>query len=122
ASPKFANAVGRVASRAQFIAGCALVFAASPASSQSRAPIVYERDIAPIFRTYCAGCHNDADLEGEFSVEKFATLRKGGADEGDPIVPGKPDHSFIIRSLEGKATPRMPPKDEPRVPAAELAL
>ncbi len=85
-------------------------------------PIMYERDIAPVLRTYCAGCHNDADLEGEFSVEKFATLRKGGQDEGDPITPGKPDDSFLIRSLEGKATPRMPPKDEPRVPAAELTL
>ena len=85
-------------------------------------PIVYERDIAPIFRTYCAGCHNDADLEGDFSIERFATVRKGGSEEGDPILPGKPDESFLIRSLEGKATPKMPPKDEPRVPAAELAL
>ena len=88
----------------------------------SAAPIVYERDIAPIFRTYCAGCHNDIDYESKLSVERFATLRKGGTEEGDPILPGKPDESFLIRSLEGKATPKMPPKDEPRVPAAELAL
>lgn len=101
---------------------CGLVFAGFPAAAPAAAPIVYERDIAPILRTYCAGCHNDDDLEGEFSVEKFVTLRKGGQDEGDPVVPGKPDESFLIRSLEGKATPRMPPKDEPRVPAAELAL
>lgn len=84
-------------------------------------PIVYERDIAPVFRTYCAGCHNDADREGELSVERYATLRQGGVDEGDPILPGRPDDSFIIRSLEGRSTPRMPPRDEPRVPDADIA-
>jgi hypothetical protein len=112
----------RTIQRALLVTLCGFSFAALPAKSQTAAPIAYERDIAPILRTYCAGCHNDADLEGEFSVERFATLREGGVDEGDPVVPGKPDDSFLIRSLEGKATPRMPPKDEPRVPAAELAL
>ncbi len=101
---------------------CLRFLCLSPLSAVAAEPIVYERDIAPIFRTYCAGCHNDIDLEGDLSFERFATLRKGGSEEGDPILPGKPDESFLIRSLEGKATPKMPPKDEPRVPAAELAL
>ncbi|HXG48175.1 MAG TPA: c-type cytochrome domain-containing protein [Methylomirabilota bacterium] len=84
--------------------------------------IRYERDIAPILRTYCAGCHNDTDREGELSVETFASLRQGGETKGDPIKPGRAEDSFLIRSLEGRARPTMPPKDEPRVPAAELAL
>ncbi|HAV65182.1 MAG TPA: hypothetical protein DCY13_22775, partial [Verrucomicrobiales bacterium] len=96
--------------------------ALAPGDAAIAADIVYERDIAPIFRTYCAGCHNDVDLEGELSVERYATLRKGGMDEGDPVVPGKAEDSFLIRSLEGRSTPRMPPKDEPRVPADDLAL
>jgi hypothetical protein len=36
----------------------------------------YEQDVVPILRTYCSGCHNDADKEGELSVERFATLRR----------------------------------------------
>lgn len=48
---------------------------------------VYERDIAPVLRTHCAGCHNDADREGEFSLETFAGLRRGG-DKGGTIRPG----------------------------------
>jgi hypothetical protein len=88
----------------------------------ARAAVVYEKDIAPILRTYCAGCHNNEEHENEFSIETFARLRKGGEDKGDPIKPGAPDESFLIKSLESRARPHMPPKDEPQVPAAELAM
>ena len=81
---------------------------------------VYERDIAPILRTHCAGCHNDADREGEFSVETFAGLRQGG-DKGGTIRPGDPEGSLLVRLIEGRARPSMPPDDEPRVPAPEVA-
>jgi WD40 repeat protein len=87
----------------------------------ARAEVVYEKEIAPILRTYCAGCHNNEEHENEFSVETFASLRTGGEDRGDPIKAGNADDSFIIRSLEKRAKPNMPPKDEPQVPAAELA-
>src|SRR5215204_6153664 len=90
--------------------------------SSIRAAVVYEKDIAPILRTYCAGCHNNEEHENEFSVETFARLRKGGEDKGDPIKPGAPDESFLIKSLDHRARPHMPPKDEPQVPAAELAM
>ena len=82
---------------------------------------LYERDIAPILRTHCAGCHNDADREGEFSVETFAGLRQGG-DKGTTLKPGDPEASLLIRLIEGRSRPAMPPQDEPRVPATEVAL
>jgi WD40 repeat protein len=85
------------------------------------AEIVYEKDIAPILRTYCAGCHNNEEHENQFSVETFASLRKGGEDHGEPIKPGNPDASFIVKSLESRVKPHMPPRDEPQVPATELA-
>lgn len=86
----------------------------------AHAELAYERDIAPIFRTYCAGCHNDADREGDFSLETFAGLRAGG-DKGDPLKPGEADASLLIKLIEGRAKPAMPPKDEPKLPPAELA-
>jgi WD40 repeat protein len=97
---------------------CLLVLAGM--LSCAHAEPIYERDIAPIFRTYCAGCHNDADREGDFSLETFAGLRTGG-DKGDPLKPGNADASLLIKLIEGRAKPAMPPKDEPKVPAAELA-
>lgn len=88
----------------------------------ANAEIVYEKDIAPILRTYCSGCHNDEEHENDFSVETFASLRKGGSDKGEPIKPGHADDSFLIKAIESRAKPHMPPKDEPQVPPAELAL
>ena len=38
----------------------------------------FHKDVAPILREYCAGCHNNDDLEGEFSVETYQSLMKGG--------------------------------------------
>lgn len=84
------------------------------------ASLDYARDVAPILRAYCAGCHDDRGREAKFSVETYAELRKGGEDHGDPVRPGDPDASFLIRSIEGRERPVMPPKDEPRVPAEEL--
>ncbi len=90
-------------------------------AANAEEPISYERDIAPIFRSYCAGCHNDKDLEGKLSVETFAQLRKGGEDHAEPIKPGDADWSFLIRSIEGREKPKMPPKDEPQLPEGEKA-
>lgn len=86
-----------------------------------RAAPDYDRDIAPILRTYCAGCHNDRETEAGFSVERFATLRKGGDESGDPIVPGDPQASVMIRRIKSTAADQMPPADEPQVPAADRA-
>ncbi len=89
-------------------------------SAFARAEPVYERDIAPIFRTHCAGCHNDADREGDFSLETFSGLHAGG-DKGDPLRPGDTGSPLLIRLLEGRSKPRMPPKDEPQPSAKDLA-
>ena len=80
---------------------CVLLVLASTAVAQDAAPN-YERDIAPILRSYCSGCHNDKDIEGKLSVETYAQLLKGGEDHAEPVKPGDADGSFLIRSIEGK--------------------
>ena len=97
-------------------------FAAVALCPGAEVPIQYERDIAPILRSHCAGCHNDRDREGKLSVETFAQLLRGGEDHAQPIRPGQPDESFLIASVEGRGKPKMPPKDEPPLPDAEKAL
>ncbi|MGE3309289.1 MAG: c-type cytochrome domain-containing protein [Limisphaerales bacterium] len=103
------------------IAFALVAWTGTDARAADGSPVQYARDIAPILRAYCAGCHDDAGREGRLSVETFAQLRKGGEDHGDPIQPGKPDESFLVRAVEGTARPKMPPKDEPQVPDSELA-
>jgi hypothetical protein len=95
------------------------VLAALPCSAAAPS---YERDITPILRTYCSGCHNDREQEGEFSVETFASLRKGGVGSGDPVVPGDAAASVMIQRIRSQDGDHMPPDDEPQVPAADLAV
>jgi len=99
---------------AGFIVACVVagVAAADPPS--------YDRDVAPILRTYCAGCHNDRDREGELSVERFASLRAGGAESGDPVVPKDPAASVMMQRIESDKGDHMPPADEPQPTAADL--
>ncbi|PHS15772.1 MAG: hypothetical protein COA78_04835 [Blastopirellula sp.] len=88
--------------------------------SAENQPVEYDQDIAPIFKKYCAGCHNDGDLEGDFSLESFAALTKG-TPEGPVFVPGKSGKSNIIRLLKSQDDDAMPPEDEPRPSQAEIA-
>ena len=71
--------------------------------------IDFHKDVAPILREYCAGCHNDIDLEGELSVETFTTLMKGG-ENGAMIQPGNAGDSLIMKVVTKQAKPYMPPR------------
>ena len=81
----------------------------------------YTARVAPILKKYCAGCHNDEDREGKFSLENYASLHRGTA-HGPAFLPGDAKGSRIIRVLTGAAKPTMPPEDEPRPAADEIAL
>jgi WD40 repeat protein len=91
------------------------------AAVRGHGAVEYARDVAPILRARCAPCHHDAEREGEFSVETFASLRRGG-ERGDPVHAGDPGGSLLVRLVEGSSKPSMPPKEEPRVPAAEVEV
>ena len=93
------------------------LFAALPIAA---APPDFHKDVAPILREYCAGCHNDEDLEGEFSMETFKSLMKGG-ENGSGIVAGKAADSLLWQQIAKQKKPHMPPRKEPQLAAAHLA-
>ena len=80
----------------------------------------FHKDVAPILREYCAGCHNDDELEGEFSVETFKSLMTGG-DSGKVIAPGNTKDSLLLELLTGAKKPFMPPRKEPQPSPAQIA-
>ncbi len=79
----------------------------------------YHADIAPLLRQYCAGCHNDDDFEGDFSVERYVDLQEGGSHV--MLRPGKPEDSHLIKLMTGGSDEPMPPKDEPQPSEEEIA-
>ncbi|MDF1739407.1 MAG: hypothetical protein P1U86_09630 [Verrucomicrobiales bacterium] len=83
----------------------------------------YHRDVAPVLRDYCAGCHNGSDYEGEFSVETFAALMAGGETDGKSMVAaGKPEDSYLLQTIRHEAKPAMPPKKEPQLSSEAIDL
>jgi WD40 repeat protein len=82
-------------------------------AGQGRAAPDFQKDIAPLLRQYCAGCHNDEDFEGDYSVERYADLVEGGS-KGSLLKPGNAEESRLIKMMGGRMKPYMPPKDDPQ--------
>ncbi len=80
----------------------------------------YNTTVAPLLRKYCSACHAGAEREGQLSLDAHARLLQGGK-HGPAIVPRSSESSLLIRVLTGKAKPAMPPDDEPKPAAEEIA-
>src|SRR4051794_22071505 len=104
----------------RFLVLASLLTASTAATAADVTAPEYASQVAPIFKKYCAGCHNDGDREGEFSLESYASLKKG-APRGPVLQAGNAAASRIIRQMTGAAKPAMPPKGEPRPRAEEIA-
>ena len=81
----------------------------------------YARDVAPVLRRYCAGCHNAEEANGEFRLDTYTEMLKGG-DNGPALIAGDANVSRMVRMLNGQLDPRMPPEDEARPTEDEIAL
>ena len=76
----------------------------------SAAPVSFIKDVAPILKESCYGCHGAKNPKGRLDMTKYDTFRKGGTKD-DPIVPGKPDDSYIIDVVTATDKSRMPPRE-----------
>ena len=71
----------------------------------------FEREVWPIFRRHCVGCHAEGKAKGGLRMDTAAGLQKGG-ETGVLFVPGKPDESLLISQVSGEK-PEMPEKEPP---------
>ena len=91
-------------------------------SQAAQAEVSYSKQIEPIFRNNCQGCHQPAKAHGEYVMTDFAHLLKAGESGDAAIVPGKPDESYLMAQIEmidGQAL--MPKKGKP-LHASEIEL
>ncbi len=95
---------------------CSLVPAvahADDAAAEAR-KVSYAREIEPLFRANCQGCHQPAKPQGAYVMTDFAKMFVGGETGDAAIVAGKPDESHLLKQIEkvdGKAA--MPKKGAP---------
>lgn len=81
--------------------------------------VSYLNDVQPFLVTYCAQCHNEHKAEQGYDVTTFDTLMRIGK-KGAMVVPGKPEESRLILTLEGKGD-LMPPPRSPQPTDDEVA-
>lgn len=86
----------------------------------------YMKQIVPLWDTYCIDCHGADDPDGEFVLDTFAALMKGGK-EGVAITAGKGNESMLVKFLEGRSgrggkNEFMPPGKRKKLKAEEIAL
>ena len=101
--------------------------AASSANATAAATVDFARDIQPLFKRSCAGCHNGDKPRGDLIVTSRERLLKGGASGEPAIVPGYADDSPLIQYVLGKIEDlEMPPLDRrekyPPLTPAEIDL
>jgi mono/diheme cytochrome c family protein len=75
--------------------------------------ISFAKDIAPVLVANCTGCHGDMRPRNNFSLLTMERLLRGG-DRGEPILPGEPADSLLVKKLKGTADgARMPMNRQP---------
>jgi hypothetical protein len=81
----------------------------------------FARQIKPFLNRYCAECHNADEPKGGLNLESYKSLRQGG-ENGVVVVPGKADASRMVRLVERKDKPFMPPKKAKQPASEEVAM
>ncbi|MEO2029367.1 MAG: PSD1 and planctomycete cytochrome C domain-containing protein [Fuerstiella sp.] len=80
--------------------------------------LTFEKDVAPLLKTYCFRCHGEMKREAGLDLRRRFTLIRGG-DSGPSIQPGMPKQSLLLELIEDGL---MPPEDEPQLSAEQIAV
>lgn len=87
------------------------------------AEISYQREILPILRAQCQGCHQPARLEGGVDLTSSAGLFAAGDSGAHVITPSQVDASELLAQItpDDSGAAAMPKDGEP-LPAEQIAL
>ncbi|HVY71497.1 MAG TPA: c-type cytochrome domain-containing protein [Verrucomicrobiae bacterium] len=78
----------------------------------------FRQEVAPILVQKCLACHGPDKTKGNFRLDTYEWLAKGGASKEPVFVPGPPAGGKLLQLLETKdPDDRMPQKDDPLPPA-----
>lgn len=102
------------------LSGCLLgiVTLATPTLAQDT-PVSWYKDITPLFKRSCNGCHNPNKTKGDVDTSTWAAFAKPGKN-GPNYIAGDPTNSIVLKEVSG-SEPSMPKEGDPFSPA-EVAL
>src|SRR5438067_465621 len=71
------------------------------------APVSFAKQIQPLLRSNCVGCHNARQGQAGLALDSFARAMKGTA-KGPIVIAGKSAESELVAVISGPK-PKMPP-------------
>ncbi|MCA9061443.1 MAG: hypothetical protein KDA96_00210 [Planctomycetaceae bacterium] len=85
---------------------------------RGQSEVSYVKDVAPLLRTYCVGCHGPDSPEADLALHSAGLISTGGK-SGAVINRDKPADSLLLKVIESAGDDHMPPPDEPQPSSAE---
>ena len=85
-------------------------YAVDDAAASKPERLNYHRHIVPLLEKHCIDCHDSEQTDGEYRVDRFDLLIKGGKKASPAVLPGKADQSPLVHFITGERMPRMPHK------------
>jgi hypothetical protein len=77
------------------------------------AGVTYDKDILPIFKSSCMGCHGEQRHRGDLRLDSLEAVLKGGKD-GKILVAGDSKNSVLVAAIAQVSDKiAMPPKPRP---------
>jgi hypothetical protein len=107
----------------RLLCGICVLWACSPAPAQEKpaaGKVTFDKDVKPVFRKHCVGCHNPDRPRGDLDLSSYSAAMSGGA-SGKVAVAGKPDDSPVYLLPAHLADPKMPP-GKPKLTQGEIDL
>lgn len=103
---------------ALFLAALVMAGQAPPATPN----VDFHRDVEPLFRVHCVGCHGPATQQSGLRLDDRAALLKGGYSGKPAIVPGNSLASPLIQRVAGQPELIAMPPVGPRLSAEQVAV
>src|SRR6266487_3474186 len=88
-----------------------LSFASARLAEGADAAALWSGKVQPIFDVMCVKCHGVLEQKSGLELDNLEAVLKGG-DDGDVVVPGKPEKSRLYQYLAADSDPHMPPKKQ----------
>jgi len=82
----------------------------------------FRRDVEPLFRAHCLGCHGPAAQQSGMRLDDRGTLLKGGYSGKPAIIPGNSSASPLIQRVSGLPGITAMPPAGPRLSTEQIAV
>jgi mono/diheme cytochrome c family protein len=86
------------------VLGALGVAAAFAQSTNPSIPVNFDKDVAPIFKSNCTGCHGESVKMKELNLNSEEAALKG-SESGPVVVSGKPDESILYKKVRDGSMP-----------------